>query len=350
MNFKGGNVIKDGSDREAFAPFDDEPKPEPPPPPPEEKKPFDWGKLATNVLAGLAVVALVTVAAVAIAVTCGAAAPVIGAIAVGAAVAGTAAVASQAISDYNSGEVSDMSAYVSAGAREAFIGAVSGAIFGPFGATEALGGKMLLGGVTNEFESILRQTLNGESINWGTVLFDSGIGAATGGLFQGAGKLFEKASPFAKKAFNKISSEISENTKIALSNMQKGPRPVVLGSNLGNADEALGRLAKEFKKVKNEIKSGTEGAGKAKIELGKEDLDLLRKEWNVPETDTIAVGKTDISKLDDVTFKGGSPEVRKEAGLPTLDDIAPKREFKAPYYYIKADSPGGIVILKIQCQ
>ncbi|WP_271814567.1 hypothetical protein [Clostridium beijerinckii] len=99
MHFKGSNVIKGGSDRENYAPFDDEPnagtKPEPPAPP-EEKKPFDWGKLATNVLAGLAVVALVTVAVVAVAVTCGAAAPVVGAIAAGAAIAGTAAVASQA--------------------------------------------------------------------------------------------------------------------------------------------------------------------------------------------------------------------------------------------------------------
>ncbi|WP_297429666.1 hypothetical protein [Clostridium sp.] len=47
MHFKGSNVIKDGSDREAFAPFDDEPKagkkPEPPAPPKEEKKPFSWG-------------------------------------------------------------------------------------------------------------------------------------------------------------------------------------------------------------------------------------------------------------------------------------------------------------------
>ncbi|NRZ57429.1 hypothetical protein DZE42_000568 [Clostridium beijerinckii] len=125
MHFKGSNVIKDGSDRETYAPFDDEPKagtkPEPPAPPPEEKKPFDWGKLATNVLAGLAVVALVTVAVVA--------------------VAGTAAVASQAASDISRGEVSDMSTYMSVGAREAFIGAVSGAIFGPFGACEALAGK-----------------------------------------------------------------------------------------------------------------------------------------------------------------------------------------------------------------
>ncbi|WP_286201111.1 hypothetical protein [Bacillus sp. ISL-4] len=53
-----------------------------------------------------------------------------------------------------------------------------------------------------------------------------------------------------------------------------------------------------------------------KIEVGKVDLDELRKKWNVPETITIAVGRTDIKGLEDLTFKGGSPEVRKEGGLP----------------------------------
>ncbi|MBU3177790.1 hypothetical protein KPL47_15775 [Clostridium estertheticum] len=32
--------------------------------------------------------------------------------------------------------------------------------------------------------------------------------------------------------------------------MEKGPKSVVLGSNFGNVDEALGRFTKEFKKVK----------------------------------------------------------------------------------------------------
>jgi hypothetical protein len=281
MHFKGSNVIKDGSCRETYEPYNDEPKagtkPDPPPPP-EEKKPFDWGKLATNVLAGLAVVALVTVAAVAIAVTCGAAAPVIGAIAVGAAVAGTAAVASQAISDVRSGEVSDMSAYVSAGAREAVVGAISGAVFGPFGATETLGGKMLLGGATNAFESVVRQKLNGEDINWGTVLFDAGIGAVTGGLFHGMGVAFKKASPFIKNSFNKISSEISENTKIAkiaLSNMEKGPKSVVAASDVGVVTEKLSKFTKEFKNVKNEIKSGAEGLGKTDLSR----IDYLRNKY-----------------------------------------------------------------------
>ncbi|WP_249291985.1 hypothetical protein [Metabacillus flavus] len=63
----------------------------------------------------------------------------------------------------------------------------------------------------------------------------------------------------------------------------------------------------------------------------KEDLDGLRKKWNVPETQTVAIGKTDIPGLEDLSFEGGSPKVRKEAGLPSLDEIYPDREIKAPY-------------------
>ena len=39
---------------------------------------------------------------------------------------------------------------------------------------------------------------------------------------------------------------------------------------------------------------GSEEIGKAEISIGKKDLDALRKKWNVPETNTVAVGKTDI--------------------------------------------------------
>ncbi|WAG63737.1 polymorphic toxin type 15 domain-containing protein [Clostridium estertheticum] len=126
---------------------------------------------------------------------------------------------------------------------------------------EALGAKMVIGGVTNGFESVIRQTLEGKGINFKTLLLDAGIGAATAGVFHGAGKLFQKASPFVKKAFSKISSKISENTriaKIALSNIEKGPKSGVLGSNFGNVDEALGRFTKEFKKVKSGIPKTSE--------------------------------------------------------------------------------------------
>ena len=63
IHFLSNNVIKNGSDREAYPPFDDEPKegtkPEPPEPPKEEKKGFNWGKLALGVVAAVAVVAMV---------------------------------------------------------------------------------------------------------------------------------------------------------------------------------------------------------------------------------------------------------------------------------------------------
>ncbi|MCB2342845.1 hypothetical protein [Clostridium estertheticum] len=140
LYFLSNNVIKNRSDREVFAAFDDEPtagkKPEPKQvkkavvakPPAEKKKGFNWGKLAGNVLSGLAVVA----------------------------VARTAAVASQAISDVQSGKVSDITAYMKAGGIEALVGALSGAILGPFGRGEALSAKMIIGGLTNGVESLIR--------------------------------------------------------------------------------------------------------------------------------------------------------------------------------------------------
>lgn len=62
---------------------------------------------------------------------------------------------------------------------------------------------------------------------------------------------------------------------------------------------------------------------------GSEALSDLRERWNVPETDTIAVGKTDIPGLEDRVFEGGSPKVRKEAGLPDLDEAYPDREVRS---------------------
>ncbi|MNZ52537.1 hypothetical protein D3C78_703830 [compost metagenome] len=65
--------------------------------------------------------------------TLGAGAVVVGAIVAGAAFAGTAAVAGVAISDIARGEVSNFKEYGVAALRESFVGAVTGAIFGPFG-------------------------------------------------------------------------------------------------------------------------------------------------------------------------------------------------------------------------
>jgi hypothetical protein len=69
----------------------------------------------------------------------------------------------------------------------------------------------------------------------------------------------------------------------------------------------------------------------SKIDIGKADLDALRSKWNVPETHTVAVGKSDIPGLEGLKFEGGSIKVRREAGLPDLDETMPDREIRAPY-------------------
>ena len=63
---------------------------------------------------------------------------------------------------------------------------------------------------------------------------------------------------------------------------------------------------------------------------GSDEIARLREQWNVPSKETIAVGKTDVKGLEDFTFEGASPGVRKEAGLPSLDEIMPNREIQAP--------------------
>ncbi|WP_052736721.1 contractile injection system protein, VgrG/Pvc8 family [Paenibacillus algorifonticola] len=185
-NLMGAQIRTEGKDRTSYASYDDAPvegEP-PPPPPPPEKPPFSWGKLARNVLAGLAVVAVVAVAAAFTVATLGAGAVVVGAVLAGAAIAGTAAVVSQAVSDIARGEVSDMGTYVSTAFRETVIGAISGAVFGPFGPMANLGGRMAFGAVQNGFESVIRQTMEGKGFSIATMAMDMGIGGLTGGIMD----------------------------------------------------------------------------------------------------------------------------------------------------------------------
>ncbi|MGM7722851.1 ribonuclease YeeF family protein [Metabacillus sp. Hm71] len=105
----------------------------------------------------------------------------------------------------------------------------------------------------------------------------------------------------------------------ANSSVQKVPLNVM---NSGSVKRELDGVLSKFSY--NGVNKGTE-----KIQLGKEDLDALRNKWNVPETHTIAVGKTDVKGLEDLNFEGGSPKVRKEAGLPDLDVSHPDRPIKS---------------------
>ena len=88
------------------------------------------------------------------------------------------------------------------------------------------------------------------------------------------------------------------------------------------------------KKVQKPEEVDTEATKAGKVEeedtnWGPDEISRLREDWGVPETDTLAVAKTDIEGLEDIVFKGGSPRVRKEAGLDDLDVLKPDRAIKS---------------------
>jgi hypothetical protein len=201
----GGSVWADGSDRTAYPPFDDEPKEGEPPPPPPPPEPFNWGKLGMNILGGLAVVAAVAVVAAITVATLGAGTVVIAAVAGGALLAGGLGVASLAASDIARGEVSDFSDYALTGLKEAGIGAVSGAIFGPLGVGGTLLRKAAIGGVTNAAENLASQVLSGEKINWGSVAKDAGLGFVTVGVLDS--KVGKAIGGFAEKVGSKVTPQ-----------------------------------------------------------------------------------------------------------------------------------------------
>lgn len=179
-----GEIVKaEGRDRTAYPPFDDEPKEGKPPEPPAcpEPDPFDWGKLLTNVAIGLAVVVVVAAVAVLTVATLGTATMV--AVGVTAAVLGTTGVVGQAISDYASGEVSDVMNYATTAVRETAIGAVSGALFGPVVAGTVLG-RMAVGGGVGIFEDSASQLLQGKEFSWKEMATVGAIAFVTAGVLD----------------------------------------------------------------------------------------------------------------------------------------------------------------------
>ncbi len=193
----GEKVWADGSDRTAYAAYQDEPQKGTPPPPPDPPKPFDWGKLGRNVLGGLAIVVGVAALAAFTVATLGAGPVIVGAVAVGAMAAGGIAVGVQAASDIARGEVSDFGEYAKTALRESLIGAVTGAIFGPLGVGGSIAGKMALGGAENAVSDIASQMMQGKKfseIDWKSVGMSAGLGVATVGVVNSkAGKALGNA-------------------------------------------------------------------------------------------------------------------------------------------------------------
>ena len=129
-----------------------------------------------------------------------------------------------------------------------------------------------------------------------------------------------------------------EDAKRYLDFLENGSREGLTGAELAGVEKADALLVS--RKVKYEdvwdlrnagdaLESGSKGGTDA-LQIGKTDLDALRHKLGVPETDTIAVGKTDVKGMEGVTFEGQSPKVRSEAGLPDLDEIWAERNIKSP--------------------
>ena len=137
----------------------------------------------------------------------------------GGVIAGTAAVASQAVSDIARGEVSDTSTYMATAFRETIIGAISGAVFGPFGTFATLGGRAAFGAVQNGFESIIRQTMEGNGFSFGTLALDMGIGGLTGGIMDS--RIAKAIGKGIKSGVGALSGWVSNGIKAVVNKLKR---------------------------------------------------------------------------------------------------------------------------------
>ncbi|RJG14755.1 hypothetical protein DQX05_30170, partial [Paenibacillus thiaminolyticus] len=263
-----------------------------------------WG----NVLAGLAVVAVVTLVAVATVATAGAGAVVIAAVASTAAISGTAAVAGKAISDIRRGEVSDVTAYMWDAFRDTTIGAVSGAVFGPFGGIWAsMGGRMTFQGMVGAAESIMRQAMDGEELSWTTTLIDAAISFGTAGLLDP--KVVKPVGGFIKKQVGNTTRWISDSVgdiSRKFSNYMGGLSQN--GNTLAriyveNEQKGLAGLAKEFGEA---LKKDLSHLGSN----AREQLEKLRNSLNLPPGYQLA-GVPHMGNEASDLFKNMSKELKE---------------------------------------
>ena len=129
-----------------------------------------------------------------------------------------------------------------------------------------------------------------------------------------------------------------EDAKRYLDFLENGSREGLTSAELVGVEKADALLVSQkvgyedvwdLRNAGDALESGSKGGTDA-LQIGKTDLDALRQKLGVPETDTIAVGKTDVKGMEGVTFEGQSPKVRSEAGLPDLDEIWAERNIKSP--------------------
>jgi hypothetical protein len=197
----------------------------------------------------------------------------------------------------------------------------------------------------------------GAALNQGAAVVDD---AASGGrkLFEGALEAARKmsTSDIAHSALDvagmvPVVGEAADLTNAGLYALQgrKGEALLSLGSaipGIGNAVTAAkwGKRAADVadaagdfgKAAKYADEAGDIGASTAKagkkadeaaeagsraVKVGDADLAAFRSRHDLsPDLNTVAAGRTNIRGLENETFFGASPKVRREAGLPKLED------------------------------
>jgi hypothetical protein len=155
--------------------------------------------------------------------------------------------------------------------------------------------------------SMADDLLHGRKINWKMMIFSGVFGAGMLGLFH-----------FAEPAVNKAASSLEPllaKTPIVKNLFKSATNCVALNQERGYFAVATSCI---------------------NTKLLENDLAAYRNKLNVPKTETVAVGRTDIKGLEKEVFEGASPQVLKEAGLPDLDTLMPNRPIKSPFGLDKA--------------
>ena len=158
----------------------------------------------------------------------------------------------------------------------------------------------MISGTSGAAEYAMTEVLEGRDVTWGGLRNSFLTGVAFGALGPVVAKGLAKCMPWVKLAAAKVKDSISQMGK-KISGMQMGPQVVTPESVVMRIDsskvgddaalprtETQQRYLDEMERLEREAAAKT---GKGNVQLGKEELDALRKKWNVPETDQLPLVK-----------------------------------------------------------
>lgn len=340
----GDEVHAAGTERQSYPKYDDEPDTWTPEVKEEEEDEggFSWGKLFGAVVAVVAVVVVVAVVA-SIAVATGG---IGGAILMGAAIGALGAVAGKIGSDIANGEISSGGEYLRSALIGGAIGAVTGAIFGPFGgATTSLlpqttsqlmreaATTMWIGGASSSIDFVATEVfINGRVPTYG----EATQAFMYGTIFTGAFMAFAPVAGFIRKAF-------TPKKPVVIPKGVDAPDVKNLGEGTGKLEpikeveivDHTGKPIGELDEI--DLKNGIFYEDKAA-----KGLDVINPRTGLPTqtpqqfTDKQILGKTRkrIKNIAEATAtratKNGTPTV------PSLDEIKGIRKF---VFRLDGDTP-----------